>query len=237
MNSLRLISCLLVLGIAAGCASTKVTEQASTNASAEEIAQPETIYVYPFASTQADIPSWTAAAIRYAEPAEPETADELATGRQLGALVASELVAEIREMGLAASVASSETSPKVNDLMLTGYFETVEEGSAAGRVLLGFGSSSADLKTVVEGYQMSTLGPRLLGSGTVDSSGNKTPGLVAPLVVLAATANPIGLAVAGTAKIAGEATGRTTIEGAAKRTAEEISDVLRTRFQERGWIQ
>jgi hypothetical protein len=84
---------------------------------------------------------------------------------------------------------------------------------------------------------MSTLGPRLLGSGTVESGGNKTPGLVVPLVVLAATANPIGLAVAGTAKVVGEATGRSKIEGAAKKTASEIADVLRARFQERGWIR
>ena len=236
MKSLRLVACLLVLSIAAGCASTKFTEQEST-ASAKEVAQPETIYVYPFASTREDIPSWTAAAIRYADPSEPQTAEELATARQLGAMVASELVAKITEMGLAASEASSGTNPKVNDLMLTGYFESIDTGSTAGRVLLGFGSGSTELRTVVEGYQMSTLGPRLLGSGTIESSGNKTPGLVAPLVVLAATANPIGLAVAGTAKIAGEATGRSTIEGAAKRTASEIADVLRAKFQERGWIR
>ncbi len=236
MKSLRLVACLLVLGVAAGCASTKVTEQEST-ASAKEVAQPETIYVYPFASTREDIPSWTAAAIRYAEPSEPQTAEELATGRLLGALVASELVAEITKMGLAASEASSGTNPKVNDLMLTGYFESIDAGSTAKRVLLGFGSGSAELRTVVEGYQMSTLGPRLLGSGKVEPSGSKTPGLVVPLVVLAATANPIGLAVAGTAKVAGEVSGRSTIEGAAKRTASKIADVLRAKFQERGWIR
>ncbi len=236
MKSLRLVACLLVLGVAAGCASTKFTEQESTP-STQDVAQPETIYVYPFASTREDIPSWTAAAIRYAEPSEPQTAEELATGRQLGALVASELVAEITEMGLAASEASSGTKPKVNDLMLTGYFESIDAGSTTGRVLLGFGSGSTELRTVVEGYQMSTLGPRLLGSGTVESSGNKTPGLIAPLVVLAATANPIGLAVAATAKVAGEVSGRNTIEGAAKRTASEIADVLRVKFQERGWIR
>jgi hypothetical protein len=236
MKSLRFVACFLVLGIAAGCASTNVTTQ-DTRARTEEIAQPKTIYVYPFASTREDISSWTAAAIRYAEPSEPQTAEELATARQLGALVASELVAKITEMGLVASEASSGANPKVNDLMLTGYFESVDAGSTAGRVLLGFGSGSAELRTVVEGYQMSTLGPRLLSSGTVESGGNKTPGLFVPLVVLAATANPIGLAVAGTAKIAGEATGRSKIEGSAKRTASEIADVLRARFQERGWIR
>ena len=236
MKSRRLVACFLALGIVTACASTNVTTQ-DTKARTEKIAQPETIYVYPFAATREDVPSWTAAAIRYAEPSETPTADELATGRQLGAMVASELVAKITEMGLAASEASSGTKPKVNDLMLTGYFESIDSGSTGRRVLLGFGSGSTKLRTVVEGYQMSTMGPRLLGSGTVESSGNKTPGMVMPLVVLAATANPIGLAVVGATKIAGEATGRSKIEGAAKKTASEIAKVLRERFQERGWIR
>jgi hypothetical protein len=236
VKSLRLISCFLALGIVAGCASTNVTEQQS-QAGTEEIAQPETIHVYPFASTQADVPSWSAAAIRYAAPSEPQTADELATGREMGALVAKELVAEIGDMGLAASEASSATSPKVNDLMIIGYFEAVEGGSAAKRVLLGFGSGKAELKTVVEGYQMTALGPRLLGSGEIDSKGAKTPGAVAPLVVLAATANPLGLIVVGTTKVVGEATGRSTTEGAAKRTAEEIAARLEEKFKQRGWIR
>ena len=236
MKSLRLISCFVALGIVAGCASTTVTEQES-RIGTEAIARPETIYVYPFASTPADIPSWSEAASHYAAPNEPPTAEELAAGRQLGALAASELVAEISKMGLASSVASSGTSPKVNDLMIVGYFEAAEEGSAAKRLLLGFGSGTAEMKTVVEGYQMTSTGPRLLGSGELEATGSKAPGAVAPLAVLVATANPIGLVVSGAVKVTGEVTGRNTIEGTAKRTAEEIASHLRVKFQEQGWIR
>jgi hypothetical protein len=213
-----------------------VTEQETTRAGAETIAKPETIYVYPFAATQADVPSWTAAAIRYSEPSEPATEEQISAGKQLGGLVAKELAAEIRKMGLSAGVAAIATSPKVNDVMIIGYFEAVEQGSGAERVLLGFGSGSAELRTAVEGYQMTALGPRLLASGKLEASGNRMPGVIVPLAVLAATANPIGLVVTGTAKLAGEATGRGKIEGAAKRTAEEIADRLEERFKERGWI-
>lgn len=202
----------------------------------EAIAKPETIHVYPFAASLADVPSWTAAAIRYTAPSEPQSEEERAVGRELGNLVAQELVAEIQEMGLIAALASDATRPKINDLMITGYFEAVEEGSATKRVLLGFGSGSAELSTAVEGYQMTSLGPRLLGSGKLESGGSKTPGVVAPLVVLAATANPIGLVVTGTAKAVGEATGKNKIEAAAKRTAEEIAERLEVRFKEQGWI-
>jgi hypothetical protein len=121
--------------------------------------------------------------------------------------------------------------------MIIGYFEAVEEGSATKRLLLGFGSGTAEMKTAVEGYQMTNLGPRLLGSGELEASGGKTPGAVAPLVVLAATANPVGLIVAGTAKVTGEVTGRDTIEGTAKRTAEEIAEQLQVKFKEQGWVR
>jgi hypothetical protein len=74
-------------------------------------------------------------------------------------------------------------------------------------------------------------------AGQLESGGDKSPGLIVPLAVLAATANPIGLIVMGTAKVEGEMTGRTKIEGAAKRTAEAIGKELRIRFKEEGLIK
>ena len=60
--------------------------------------------------------------------------------------------------------------------------------------------------------------------------------MILPLAVMAATANPIGLAVAGTVKLTGEATGSSTIEGSAKRTADEISEQLIAAAERQGWI-
>jgi hypothetical protein len=42
--------------------------------------------------------------------------------------------------------------------------------------------------------------------------------------------------VGGTAKLYGEGSGSDTIEGAAKRTADEISAQLREAAEEQGWI-
>ena len=147
------------------------------------------------------------------------TPEQIATGRKLGAEVARDLVTEIQNMGLPAVLAAGQPPPKVGDLVIMGYFVSVQQGSAAERVLIGFGSGAADLKTVVEGYLMTAQGLRRLGAGELDSGGGKTPGVAVPLVVAAATANPIGLVVAGAAQAYGEESGRTTIEGAAQRTA------------------
>lgn len=84
---------------------------------------------------------------------------------------------------------------------------------------------------------MTPQGLRKLGSGTVSSTSKKTPGIVVPAVVAAATANPIGLIVVGggrrfTEKRAGIA----RLQGRAKKIADEIAEQLRIRFQEQGWI-
>jgi len=236
MNAvIRFASCLLVLVLAVGCASTEVTKQSMMNA--EEIPKPARIYVYPFASTPADIPSWSAAAGRYAQPSVPPTPKELEAGRELGAMVAKELVTAINNMGILAIEGSNQSVPQVNDGLLIGYFEAVDEGSAAKRMIVGFGSGGADLKTVVEGYRMTPSGPRRMASAELQSGGSKTPGAVVPIAVFAATSNPIGLIVMGSAKVAGEVTGRNAIEGTAKRTAKAIAEQLQVRFKKRGWIQ
>jgi hypothetical protein len=140
-------------------------------------------------------------------------------------------------MGLVALEGSQQSLPQLNDLMIIGYFGAVEEGSTAKRLTIGFGSGATELTTAVEGYQMTKEGPRLLGSGQLESGGGKTPGLIVPLAVLAATANPIGLIVVGAAKVGMEVTGKSKIEGSAKRTAEAIAEQLQVRFKEQGWIK
>jgi len=232
----HIVLCVFALVVAAGCASTKVTKHES-KIGTEKIARPGRIYVYPFAATPADIPTWSASAGRYSKSTTPQTPEQIERGRNLGVLVAKELVREIVKMGFRTLEADKQTVPRIRSLLITGYFEAAEEGSTGKRLTLGFGAGATELTTAVEGYQMTPEGPRLLGSGQLQSSGNKTPGLVVPLAVLAATANPIGLIVTGSVKVHGEVTGRDKLEGAAKRTAEAIADRLRVRFKEHGWIK
>lgn len=232
----HIISWLFVLTLAAGCASTKVLEQESKFGK-EKLPRPDNIYVFPFAATPADIPSWSEAAKMHVQPSKPETPEEIEKGRKLGTLIAKELVAEIQGMGLPAKLGSKETVPQMNDILLMGYFVAIQEGSATERIALGFGEGAAELKTAVEGYQMTKEGLRQLGKGKVQHGGDQKPGMVVPLVVLAATANPIGLVVGGAAKAAGELTDKDTIIGAAKDTAKRIGDHLRVKAREQGWVR
>ncbi len=146
MNFHRGAACLLALVVVAGCSSTKVTSLQPYEG--ERLARPDRIIVHDFASSPNDIPPGSAVAgHQYAQPSTLPTAAEVNLGRQLGAEVAKDLVTEIRGMGLPAVQAGGQPAPRSGDIVLMGYFESVDSGSMAKRVVLGFGSGSADLKT------------------------------------------------------------------------------------------
>jgi len=90
-------------------------------------------------------------------------------------------------------------------------------------------SPYANLTTPPEGL-------RPLGGGTTDSGSGKSPGLMAPLAVYAATANPLGLVVVGGLKAYDLKTGRSSVEGDAKRTADAIAERLEAGARKQGWI-
>jgi Domain of unknown function (DUF4410) len=229
----RAVSWSLALVVMTGCASTEITERQRYQG--EELARPDRIIVHDFTGNPADVPPESPFAAQFAGIVPP-TPEQREVGRKLGAQIAQKLVADLEGMGLPAVAAAGQPPPQVDDIVLRGYFVSIDEGSAGRRVLVGFGSGAAEMRAAVEGYQMTAQGLRLLGSGEVASEGGGMPGVAVPLAVLAATANPIGLAVGGTAKLYGEGSGSDTIEGAAKRTADEIAAQLRTAAEEQGWI-
>ncbi len=230
----RFVLCLLALLVVSGCASTQVTQQ--TPVSNPGLARPNRIWVYNFVANPADMPADSSIRGSVSAPSTPPTAAELAEGRQLGASIAADLVADINAMGLTAVQAGPGSTPQPGDGVIRGYLVSVQGGGAVKRFVIGFGAGTSEMDTVVEGFAVTPQGWRKLGSGTLSSSGSKTPGMVVPAAVAIATGNPIGLIVVGGMKVYGEASGRNKLEGRAKATADAIAAELKTRFQDRGWI-
>ncbi|UCF91613.1 MAG: DUF4410 domain-containing protein [Desulfobacterales bacterium] len=231
----RIVPCLFALFVIAACASTKVTDREIVVT--EKIPRPDHILVYDFVATPADVPADSPLAGQHFEQSAPQTAEQIEAGRKLGAEIAQELVEQIRVMGMPAERAPKGTTAQINDLLIRGYLISVDEGSAAKRVGIGFGSGASELKTVVEGYQMTAQGLRKLGSGATAAGGSKTPGGAIGLAALVATGNPVGLIVSSGMKVYGEASGSAKIEGRAKQTAKEIADQLKIRFKKQGWMK
>jgi hypothetical protein len=164
----RIVMCLLTLVVLAGCAKTTVAEQ--TPMRSPGLARPNRILVYNFVADPADMPTDSSIAGAVSAPRTPRTAEQSDTGRQLGALIATDLVADIQAMGLSAVPAGPGSSPRVGDGVIRGYLISAQGGGAAKRFVIGFGAGASELDTVVEGYTMTPQGLRRLGSGTLSSS-------------------------------------------------------------------
>jgi Domain of unknown function (DUF4410) len=229
----RAISCLLAVFMMVGCALTEVAEQQPYEGA--KLARPDRIIVHDFTGNPAEVPPESAFAAELAGARAP-TPEQLEVGRRLGAQVAKELVAELRRMALPAVPAAGGPPPQPDDIVLRGYFISVDEGQAGRRALVGFGAGAAELITAIEAYQVTAEGLRPLGREEIRSEGGELPGMDLPVTVVAATADPIGLVAGGTAPATGEATGSETIEGAGERTAREIAAQLRTAAQQQDWI-
>jgi hypothetical protein len=230
----QIVMCFFILLVVASCASTKVASRQEYTGG--DLPRPEHIWVYDFVATAADVPADSELSGQHSEHPTPQTDEQIATGRKLGAEIAAELVKQILAMGLPAVHASTLTRPQLNDLVIKGYLLSIDEGSATKRIAIGFGSGTSHLKTAVEGFQMTAQGLRKLGSGALESGGSKGPGTGATLGVAIATGNPVGLIVSSGAKVYGEASGKSKLEGRAEQTAKEIADQLRKKFLEQGWV-
>jgi hypothetical protein len=218
----------------AGCASTTETER--ENLATGNLMQPNQIWVYNFAAMPAEVAAESALAGQASQGAAPLTAQQIAEGQKLGSEIATELIQQIQAMGLPATNASPASRPQVDDVVIEGSLLSIQQGSAAERVSIGLTAGESELKVAVEVYQMTAKGIRLLGSGDVDATGNKTPGAAVGLATLVATHNPAGLIVTSGMKVYGEESGSSTVEGRAKQIVQEIAAALKKQFQKQGWI-
>ena len=223
----------LVAGILTGCASTEIVDRDQLVTG--PIPRPGIIWVYDFVATPADVPA-NSALVGEKLDTTPQTAGQIAEGRKLGAQIATELIAEIRAMGMTAELATATTIPNINDISIRGYLLSFNEGNAAERVAIGFGTGKSSLATMVEGFQMTAQGERKLGYGDIKAGGNDSPGMVLGAATFLATHNPAGLIINAGVQTYGEASGSDEVTGRAKATAKEIGVVLKRRFTNQGWL-
>jgi len=231
----NLFLCLTVSLFVIGCASTTITDREQMVFG--KLPRPGNILVYDFAASADELPKNSALYGSTDLDTTPQTAKQLSKGKELGRLIATSLVADIRAIGMPAELAAADSKPQLNDLVIRGYLLSAKEGSEGKRIIIGFGDGASDLKTVVEGFQMTATGLRKLGSGDLNAEGGKTPGTVLGAASLIATHNPLGLIVNTGIQAYGELSGSSKLEGRAKQTAKEISEVLKKRFQEQGWVE
>jgi hypothetical protein len=225
----------IALLLVTGCASSDV-RQRETAATKETLARPSHVIVYDFAGAPADLPPDSVIAKLYQQRDVPQTPEEIELGRQLGRLVSQNLVKKLTAAGIPAQAAAVAPVPLVGDAVIRGEFISTDEGSQLKRVLIGFGSGAAELKTLAEAYQVTPTGLRPLGSAEVTSEGGQLPGMLVSLGVGAATGGMAAAAAVGTTTAVVKETGSESLDAAAERTADEIAKLIVDDYKRRGWM-
>jgi hypothetical protein len=215
-----------------GCATTNETNRQQVMTGT--IPRPNMIWVYDFAASPDDVPPNSALAGQ--GYAAPETPEQLAAGRALGAQIAGELVADIQAMGMPAAIGSAGTRPALNDVVVEGTVLSVQAGNAAERVTIGFAAGESELKVAVEGFHMTSVGLKEIGQGDLNSTSAKSPGMSVGLASSLIMHNPAGILISTGMKAYGEESGNATVQGRAKQIADKVAAIMKQRFQQQGWL-
>ena len=185
---LRMIALVLILGLASGsmgCAS--ANSNATKRALTPRLPAPNGIVVYDFETTATSIGLGSGRDTN--ENGRRITNEEIRNRKEVARVLADVLAAELEDRGIVTSRQSGEVVVPQGLMAVGGQIVTVEEGSRAKRLFIGFGSGKSQLTSVAQLYGITDQGPTQLWEYQNTAASGKKPGLLTTL--------PIGMAVQG----------------------------------------
>ena len=229
---MRLSLAAILILFLAGCANTETRQPVEDS----KLPYPKAIYVYDFAVSPAEVPSGSAAAARLNsatdDPARTDKRDQLE--RQIADLLASQLVAQLQELGLPA-VRWRGTPPLNEDsYTIEGQFLTIGDAGAPDQKIVGLGLGGTELRILAQTYYLDGRRKRLLGEAEVSAASAQAPGLAAALPVAKLSASRAAASVAtgvGVVRSVGN-----KVKNGAEETAAAIVELLKPSMQEQGWL-
>jgi hypothetical protein len=218
----------------AGCARTSVE---NVNVRAVGLPKPELIVVHNFGVTPGDVALDRAIGERLVQVVKeaPASEQELQIGREVARIVAENLVKEIGRLGIPAVAAAAATPVAGPSLAVEGQFLTVDQGNRLRRMVIGFGAGATEVRTLVQIYETTNEGRRLVEDFYTTVKSSRKPGM-GPMVGVGAAAGTVATSAAVSTGVGVFSELSQTVEGDAKHTAEEIAKVLKKFFAEQGWI-
>jgi Domain of unknown function (DUF4410) len=228
------LAAVVVLAGGAGCARTSVE---NVNVRAVGLPKPELIVVHDFGVTPGDVVLDRAIGARLVDVVKeaPASEQELQIGRAVARIVTENLVKEISRVGIAAVAAAAATPVAGPSLAVEGQFLTVDQGNRLRRMVIGFGAGATEVRTLVQIYEITSEGRRLVEDFYTTVKSSRKPGM-GPMVGVGAAAGTVAASAAVSTGVGVFSELSQTVEGDAKHTAEEIAKVLKKFFAEQGWI-
>lgn len=216
---IRKITCLavcLALSIVMGCAgaTTQRTGQAVDKGS---LARPSVMLVYDFAVAPDDAPP----------------SMEITRAQEVAKSFSEEVVRKLEAVGIDAQRATDSTPVPLHALVVKGQFETIQEGSRAQRMVVGFGAGSTTLQVQVQLYQMTGNGLQRISELEGQARSGRMPGVALPGSVAAATGFVIPVMIKGGLSTFNEIRGG--IQADIDRLAEQFAYKAVAFYHRQGW--
>jgi hypothetical protein len=233
---LVLVGLVCAVGLAgSACARTSV-QQGDTKV-AGRLPRPQMIYVHDFAVSPSAVTLDSAIGSRVLSMMKdtPESAQQLEVGQQVARVVTANLVNEISRLGIPSVAAANAVPVAGPSLSIEGQFLTVDEGNRLRRAIIGFGAGASDVRTLVQVFETTNEGRRLVEDFYVTVKSSRKPGMGPMAGVGAATGRAAESAAVATG--VGVLSARSqTVEGDAKHTADQVVKELKKLFVQEGWI-
>lgn len=221
-SSTRAISIVVVVALLVGCAQVNTTPVRRYRGPRLEGAR--AVVVYDFEPTGASIGLESGRDIEANEDGDSE--ESLANRREVGRVLANVLAEELEDRGILTSRQSGPIGVPPGSLVIGGQIVTVDEGSRAKRIFIGFGSGKSRLTSAAQLYAVTKTGPAVAWEYQNTAASGAKPGVLTTL--------PIGIAVQGLTLLLLVINGGFTTMGElsssstanAKRMANELADAV-----------
>lgn len=186
-SSIQVIALVLVISLSAGCA--KVNTNGLRRYQGLRVPAPRGIVVYDFEPTGKSIGLDTGR--ETPEDGLGPSAEEMTNRREVGRVLADILAKELDKRGILTSRKSGPVNVPEGSMAIGGQVVTVDEGSRAKRIFIGFGSGRSRLTSVGQlyGSTQAQAGPANLWEYQNTAASGAKPGILTTL--------PIGVAVQG----------------------------------------
>lgn len=232
-NSMNVLRCTLGFLFVAACGQTGVRNVKLTQE--KNLPRPSRILVADFAVNQREVFEYQGIMRQ-----QPTVKDPAERERRLAAEVkdalASEVVDGLRALGFTVERVSRGTRATGNDLLIDGYFFSVDEGNPLRRLVIGFGNGASTVDSQVQVFQGDDA--RKLLEFTTHSDSGSMPG-AAPALGAGAVAQggvTAGMVVAN-ATVSGVKTYKSDVARMAAASGDQVVRYMSEFFAQQGWIR
>ncbi len=225
---------LIVVGSLVGCGRTEVQTLITYPG---ELPRPDRVLVYDFALKPDDVSLDGAIGKKLVHLMEggSKTEEELKVGQAVANVLSENLVKEIRDLGLPVERAAGASPLSGNTLLVKGQFLSIDQGNRLRRLVIGLGVGGTEVKTLVQVYEATAAGQRLVEEFDTTAKSSRKPGM-AETVGVGAAAGVAAESAAVSGGLGVATAHRQGVEADAQRTAKEVARKLAHFFASQGWI-